>query len=83
MKLFRDEYTAHVHDKKCPAAVCKELITYTVDAKACTGCLLCRQRCPQDAVLGEKKEPHFIIQEKCIKCGICEDVCKDDAIIVV
>ncbi|MCP4673981.1 MAG: NADH-quinone oxidoreductase subunit F [Deltaproteobacteria bacterium] len=82
LKLFRDEYMAHVKDKKCPAAVCKELITYVVDKKACTGCLLCKKRCPQEAILGSKKEPHEIIQEKCIKCGICEDVCKDEAIIV-
>jgi len=82
LKLFRDEYMAHVKDKKCPAAVCKELITYKVDKEACTGCLLCKKRCPQEAILGSKKEPHEIIQEKCIKCGICEDVCKDAAIIV-
>jgi NADH:ubiquinone oxidoreductase subunit F (NADH-binding) len=80
LKLFREEYEAHVKEKRCPAAVCKELITYTVDEKACTGCLLCLKRCPQEAVVGEKKKPHHIIQEKCIKCGICEDVCKDDAI---
>jgi NADH:ubiquinone oxidoreductase subunit F (NADH-binding)/(2Fe-2S) ferredoxin/Pyruvate/2-oxoacid:ferredoxin oxidoreductase delta subunit len=82
LKLFRDEYMAHVKDKRCPAAVCKELITYTIDEKACTGCLLCLKRCPQEAVVGAKKEPHRIIQEKCIKCGICEDVCKDNAVIV-
>ena len=80
LKLFRDEYVAHIEEKKCPAAVCKELITFTIDAEACTGCLLCKKRCPQDAVIGKKEEPHTIIQEKCIKCGICEDVCKDDAV---
>jgi NADH-quinone oxidoreductase subunit F len=82
LKLFREEYLAHVKEKRCPAAVCKELITYTVDAEACTGCMLCKKRCPQEAILGSKKKPHEIIQEKCIKCGICEDVCKDAAIIV-
>jgi NADH:ubiquinone oxidoreductase subunit F (NADH-binding)/(2Fe-2S) ferredoxin/Pyruvate/2-oxoacid:ferredoxin oxidoreductase delta subunit len=80
LKLFRDEYIAHVKDKKCPAAVCKELITFTIDPEACTGCLVCKSRCPQDAILGKKKEPHTIIQEKCIKCGICEDVCKYDSV---
>ncbi len=80
LKLFRDEYMAHIKDKKCPAAVCKELITYTIDPDACTGCLVCKSRCPQDAVIGKKKEPHSIIQDKCIKCGICEDVCKFDSV---
>ena len=80
LKLFRDEYIAHIKDKKCPAAVCKELITYTIDKEACTGCLVCKTRCPQDAIIGAKKEPHEIIQEKCIKCGICEDVCKFDSV---
>ncbi len=80
LKLFRDEYMAHIKDKKCPAAVCKTLITYTIDKNACTGCLVCKSRCPQDAIVGSKKEPHEIIQEKCIKCGICEDVCKFDSV---
>jgi NADH:ubiquinone oxidoreductase subunit F (NADH-binding) len=82
LKLFREEYVAHIKDKKCPAAVCKELITYTIDPEACTGCMLCAKRCPQDAIVGKKEEPHAIIQEKCIKCGICEDVCKDNSVIV-
>jgi NADH-quinone oxidoreductase subunit F len=80
LKLFKDEYIAHIKDKKCPAAVCKELITYTIDKQACTGCLVCKTRCPQDAIIGAKKEAHEIIQEKCIKCGICEDVCKFDSV---
>jgi NADH:ubiquinone oxidoreductase subunit F (NADH-binding)/ferredoxin len=80
LKLFRNEYMAHIHDKKCPAAVCKTLITYTIDEVACTGCMVCKSRCPQEAVIGSKKEPHKIIQEKCIKCGICEDVCKFDSV---
>ena len=80
LKLFRDEYIAHVRDHKCPAAVCKELITFTIDPDACTGCLVCKKRCPQDAIIGKKKEPHSIIQEKCIQCGICEDVCKFDSV---
>jgi NADH:ubiquinone oxidoreductase subunit F (NADH-binding)/Pyruvate/2-oxoacid:ferredoxin oxidoreductase delta subunit len=82
LQLFRAEYEAHIKDGKCPAGVCKELITYTIDPDKCTGCLLCGKRCPQDAIIGTKKEVHTIIQEKCIKCGICEDVCKDDSVIV-
>jgi NADH-quinone oxidoreductase subunit F len=79
MKWFREEYEAHVKNQCCPAAVCKELITYTIDDN-CTGCLICKKRCPQDAITGAKKELHTVIQDKCIKCGICEDVCKDDAV---
>jgi NADH:ubiquinone oxidoreductase subunit F (NADH-binding)/(2Fe-2S) ferredoxin/Pyruvate/2-oxoacid:ferredoxin oxidoreductase delta subunit len=82
LQLFRAEYEAHIKDGKCPAGVCKELITYTIDPDKCTGCLLCGKRCPQDAIIGTKKEVHTVIQEKCIKCGICEDVCKDDSVIV-
>jgi NADH-quinone oxidoreductase subunit F len=82
LKFFRDEYQAHVQNKRCPAGVCQELITYSIDESKCNGCTLCKKRCPQDAVDGEKKKPHTIIDEKCIKCGICKDVCKYDAVIV-
>ncbi|MCP4600949.1 MAG: NADH-quinone oxidoreductase subunit F [Proteobacteria bacterium] len=80
LKLFREEYEAHVKDHKCPAGVCKELITYSIDEQSCDGCMICKKRCPQEAILGEKKKTHTIIQEKCIKCGICEDVCKQDSV---
>jgi NADH-quinone oxidoreductase subunit F len=79
---FRDEYEAHIKDKKCPAGVCKPLFHYEIDPEACTGCHLCFRKCPQDAVSGEKKEPHELHQDKCIKCGICYDVCKFNAIAV-
>jgi NADH:ubiquinone oxidoreductase subunit F (NADH-binding)/(2Fe-2S) ferredoxin/Pyruvate/2-oxoacid:ferredoxin oxidoreductase delta subunit len=79
---FRDEYEAHILDKKCPAGVCKPLFHYEVDAKACTGCHVCALKCPQEAITGEKKEIHSLAQEKCVKCGICYDVCKFDAIVV-
>jgi NADH-quinone oxidoreductase subunit F len=77
---FRDEYDAHIKEHKCPAGVCKALFRYEIDAEACTGCTLCFKKCPQEAVIGKKKEPHEIVQEKCIKCGICYDGCKFDAI---
>ena len=82
IRYFRDEYEAHIRDKRCPAGVCKALITFTVIAEKCTGCRVCARECPQGAISGEKKEPHVIDQEKCIKCGLCRDSCKFDAIAV-
>jgi NADH-quinone oxidoreductase subunit F/NADP-reducing hydrogenase subunit HndC len=82
IRYFRDEYLAHVRDGKCPAKVCKPLLTFQVVAENCTGCQLCRLKCPAEAVEGSKKEPHHIIQDKCIKCGICFENCKFDAIAV-
>jgi NADH:ubiquinone oxidoreductase subunit F (NADH-binding)/(2Fe-2S) ferredoxin len=79
---FRDEYEAHIKDKKCRAGVCKNLFYYEIDEEACNGCTLCAKKCPQDAITGEKKEPHKLDNEKCIKCGICYDVCKFDAILI-
>ena len=79
---FRDEYEAHIQDKRCPAGVCKALFHYDIDAEACTGCGLCAKKCPQDAIAGKKKEPHQLDRDKCIKCGICYDVCKFDAIAI-
>ncbi len=82
LKYFKDEYTAHIRDKRCPAGVCKALIEYVIDAENCTGCGLCKKNCPEEAVLGDAKEVHSIIQDKCIRCGICRDVCKFDAVLV-
>ena len=82
IRYFRDEYLAHVRDHKCPAGVCKPLITFTVIENKCTGCQACRLKCPVEAVEGAKKQLHTIIQDQCIKCGTCYDVCKFDAILV-
>ena len=79
---FRDEYEAHIYDKKCPAGVCKPLFHYEIDEKACTGCQVCARKCPQEAITGEKKKLHTLDQEKCVKCGICYDACKFDAVVV-
>ncbi|KJR43331.1 NADH:ubiquinone oxidoreductase, NADH-binding (51 kD) subunit [Candidatus Magnetoovum chiemensis] len=76
IKYFRDEYEAHIHNKKCPARVCKALLTFTILENSCTGCMACARSCPTGAIIGEKKKPHRIIQEKCIKCGSCFDACK-------
>jgi len=82
IRYFRDEYEAHIRDKHCPAHVCKELIQYSIDAEACTGCGRCLRACPTEAISGAKKELHTIDLEKCIKCGSCDEVCKFDAVMV-
>jgi NADH:ubiquinone oxidoreductase subunit F (NADH-binding)/(2Fe-2S) ferredoxin/Pyruvate/2-oxoacid:ferredoxin oxidoreductase delta subunit len=75
LKYFRDEYAAHIDEGTCPAKVCKELITFTIDNDKCTGCTLCAKRCPTGAIAGEKKGPHFVDQDKCIKCRVCFEAC--------
>lgn len=80
IKYFRDEYEAHIRDKKCPAKVCKNLLTYTVDTVKCTGCTVCAKNCPTKAIDGERKKVHFIRQDACIRCGMCFSKCKFEAI---
>jgi NADH-quinone oxidoreductase subunit F len=83
LQYFRDEYMAHIEEKRCPAGVCRELITYAIDDEKCKGCSLCIKSCPTEAItFVEKKKPVILDQEKCIKCGTCYEVCKLDAVIV-
>ena len=80
LKYFRDEYVAHVVDKKCPAGVCKALVSYSIDPTKCKGCSLCARNCPVNAITGKIKEPYVIDASKCIKCGVCASACKFNAI---
>ena len=75
IKFFRDEYEAHIYDKKCPAGVCKALLDFKIDEDTCKGCGICAKKCPVDAISGEKKKPHVIDTTKCIKCGTCIEAC--------
>ena len=79
LRYFRDEYMAHIQDKRCPAGVCRELISFSINGN-CTGCGACQRMCPSEAITGEKKKPHSIDPVKCIKCGACRSVCKFEAI---
>jgi NADH-quinone oxidoreductase subunit F len=83
LRDFHQEYLAHIEEKRCPAGVCRELITYTIDEEACTGCGACLKVCPTDAISGEKELPHLLNAELCIKCASCREVCTYDAIRVV
>ena len=80
LKYFRDEYVAHVVDKKCPAGVCKALLSYVIEPDKCKGCSLCAKKCPVGAIEGVVKNPFTIDTSKCIKCGVCMDSCKFGAI---
>jgi len=80
-KYFREEYIDHIKNKKCPAGKCKSLIEFSINDK-CTGCVVCSKKCPVGAITGVPKERYSIDQSKCIKCGICEDVCKFEAVII-
>jgi NADH:ubiquinone oxidoreductase subunit F (NADH-binding)/(2Fe-2S) ferredoxin/NAD-dependent dihydropyrimidine dehydrogenase PreA subunit len=75
LKYFRDEYEAHIKEKRCPAYVCKELISYYIDPDKCKACMICLRQCPVGAIAGDKNQIHIIDQEKCTKCGTCFEVC--------
>jgi NADH-quinone oxidoreductase subunit F len=81
IRYFRNEYEAHIRNKKCPAHVCSALLTFYIDQEKCNGCTLCARACPTNAITGEKKLPHVINQDLCIKCGKCYTVCNQNAIV--
>jgi NADH-quinone oxidoreductase subunit F len=81
IKFFRNEYESHIRDRCCPARVCSNLLIYQIDQELCKGCGLCAKNCPQEAISGERKEPHEINQDLCIKCGLCFEVCPFEAVV--
>jgi NADH:ubiquinone oxidoreductase subunit F (NADH-binding)/(2Fe-2S) ferredoxin/Pyruvate/2-oxoacid:ferredoxin oxidoreductase delta subunit len=82
LRYFRDEYEAHIFEKRCPAKVCSGLITYEIVPDLCTGCMVCARNCPTGAITGEKGQPHIINAEVCTRCGVCKSLCNFDAVVV-
>lgn len=82
LKYFRHEYEEHLYERKCEAKVCKELLTYQIDPSICNGCGVCLRKCPVEAIVGEKKQAHHIIELKCTKCGMCFESCRFESIMV-
>lgn len=82
MKYFREEFEEHIYERKCRANVCRGLRIYAIDPEACTGCTLCAVKCPEEAIIGAARHPHFIVEDKCTGCGICYEVCKFDAVLL-
>ena len=80
IKHFREEYEAHIREKRCPSGACRKLVTYTIDPDKCVGCTACARKCPAECISGERKQSHVIDQERCIRCGRCFEVCTFDAV---
>ena len=83
LRYFRDEYEAHINERKCAAGVCRNLFTFEISEEKCVGCGLCLKACPVDCILGEQKKVHKIDGARCTRCGACRNVCKVDAVEVV
>ena len=79
---FKTEFDTHVFERKCPAGICRDLKTYTIDVDLCTGCTACYKKCPVDAIIGSPRQPHFVVQDKCIACNACFEACKFNAVLV-
>jgi NAD-dependent dihydropyrimidine dehydrogenase PreA subunit len=82
IRYFRDEYLAHIVDQKCPAGVCRDLISYRIEPELCNGCALCVPACPSKCITGKKKKAHAIDPAACIRCGACRDLCPVQAVSV-
>jgi NAD-dependent dihydropyrimidine dehydrogenase PreA subunit len=82
LRHFRSEYEAHIYERRCPAGVCRELLSYRIDTEKCTGCTVCASKCPAGAILGARESPHYIVPDKCIGCGACRETCKVGAVVV-
>ncbi len=82
LRHFKNEFDAHIFERKCAANVCTDLRVYYIDVDACTGCTACFQKCPVEAIIGSPRYPHFIVQDKCIGCGTCFEVCKFNAVLI-
>jgi NADH:ubiquinone oxidoreductase subunit F (NADH-binding)/Pyruvate/2-oxoacid:ferredoxin oxidoreductase delta subunit/(2Fe-2S) ferredoxin len=80
LRWFKDEYDAHIYERRCPAGACKELLKYVIDINKCVGCTLCAKKCPANAIMGAPKSPHYIVEERCIGCGACLEICKFKAV---
>jgi NADH:ubiquinone oxidoreductase subunit F (NADH-binding)/Pyruvate/2-oxoacid:ferredoxin oxidoreductase delta subunit len=80
LKWFREEFEEHIFDRRCAASVCHDLRTFYIDVEACTGCNICQKKCPENAIVGTEKKPHFIVESKCTGCGVCFEVCKFNAV---
>jgi len=80
IRYYRDEYDAHINEKRCPAANCSALVTFMIDPEKCTGCMACAKNCPVEAISGERKKPHVIDNDKCVKCGKCITSCNFGAV---
>jgi ferredoxin len=80
IRYYRDEYDAHIDEKRCPAGSCSALVDFYIDPEKCTGCTLCAKKCPVEAITGKSREPHVIDNEKCVRCSQCITSCKFDAI---
>ncbi|HOV74850.1 MAG TPA: NADH-quinone oxidoreductase subunit NuoF [Candidatus Hydrogenedentes bacterium] len=82
LRWFRDEYEAHIYERRCPAGACTELRTFAIDPEKCTGCGRCAKKCPVEAIVGWPKQAHFVVEDKCIGCGACVDSCAHDAVLL-